>query len=323
MDVVLTVGGEVEVDNQGDLLHVDTTGEQIGGDEDAGGTRTELAHDDVTLALVHVSVHARDGEVALLHLLLQPVHLSAGVAVDDGLGDGERLVEIAESVKLPLLAVNGNLELLDTLKGELVLLHKDANGLAHEPLRDLEHFEGHGSGEEADLDLFRKELEDVIDLVLETAGEHLIGLVEEELLDVVEAEGTTVDHVVHTAGGSNDDVDARLEVADVVADRGTSDAGVDLEVQVVTERDDDLLNLLGELTGGSKDEGLALAKLRVKLGEGSDREGGGLALWFCGKEGGTRKTFSVSWAKDAAANRTDQVREDDRKRGMKEGERKV
>ena len=56
VDVVLPVGGEVEVNDEGDLLDVDTTGEQIGGDEDAGGTRAELAHDDVTLTLVHVSV---------------------------------------------------------------------------------------------------------------------------------------------------------------------------------------------------------------------------------------------------------------------------
>ena len=58
VDVVLAVGGEVEVDDQGDLLDVDTAGEEVRCDEDAGGAGAELAHDDVALALVHVSVHA-------------------------------------------------------------------------------------------------------------------------------------------------------------------------------------------------------------------------------------------------------------------------
>ena len=49
VDVVLTVGGEVEVDNQGDLLHVDTTGERIVDDEDAGGTDPRPRYGDSLL----------------------------------------------------------------------------------------------------------------------------------------------------------------------------------------------------------------------------------------------------------------------------------
>ena len=49
MDVVLPVGWKVVVDDEGDLLDVDTTGEQVGGDQDTGGTGTELAHNNVTL----------------------------------------------------------------------------------------------------------------------------------------------------------------------------------------------------------------------------------------------------------------------------------
>merc|ERR1712137_1393294 len=39
VDVVLPVGGQVVVDNQGHLLDVDTTGQQVRGDEDTGGAR--------------------------------------------------------------------------------------------------------------------------------------------------------------------------------------------------------------------------------------------------------------------------------------------
>lgn len=68
-------------------------------------------HDELTLSTGHVSVHGRDGEIALSHLVREPVDLSAGVAVDDGLGDGQSLVQIAQSLELPVLALNGDVEL--------------------------------------------------------------------------------------------------------------------------------------------------------------------------------------------------------------------
>ena len=75
VDVVLSVGGEVIVDDQGDLLDIDSSGQKVGGDQDSGGARTEFPHDDVTLLLVHVSVHGGHSEVSLMHLLGQPVDL--------------------------------------------------------------------------------------------------------------------------------------------------------------------------------------------------------------------------------------------------------
>ena len=56
MNVVFSVSGEVIVDDEGDLLDVDASGQQVGGDEDSGRARAELAHDDVTFLLVHVAV---------------------------------------------------------------------------------------------------------------------------------------------------------------------------------------------------------------------------------------------------------------------------
>ncbi len=42
VDVVLKGGGEIVVDDEGDLLNVDTTSEEVGGDEDTGGAVAEL-----------------------------------------------------------------------------------------------------------------------------------------------------------------------------------------------------------------------------------------------------------------------------------------
>merc|ERR1711966_254793 len=67
VDVVLTICWQVEVNHEGHLLYINTTGQQISGDENPTRARAELPHDDVTLALIHVTVHARHSEVTLLH----------------------------------------------------------------------------------------------------------------------------------------------------------------------------------------------------------------------------------------------------------------
>jgi len=277
MDVVLLVGGEIVVDDQGNLLDIDTTSQQVGGDQDAGRAGTELLHDDLTLTLLHISVHGRDSELTGSELLGQPVDLSAGVAEDDGLGDGDGLVEIAQGVELPLLLLNGDEELLDTLEGQLILLDQDADGVAHELGGDLHNLNGHGGGQKDDLGGGGKTLENIVDLILETAGEHLIGLIEDEHLHGVGLEGTTVDHVEDTTGGTDDDVGTSLEALHVIADVGTTNAGVALNLHEVTESDDDLLDLLGQLAGRGEDEGLALRVGGVQLLKSRDGEGGGLS----------------------------------------------
>lgn len=60
-----------------------------------------------------------DGE-AHLHLLCQPVDLTLGVAEDDGLRDGQCVVEVAQRVKLPLFSLDSDKELLDAFQSQLI-----------------------------------------------------------------------------------------------------------------------------------------------------------------------------------------------------------
>jgi hypothetical protein len=90
---------------------------------------------------------------------------------------------------------------------------------------------------------------------------------------VVGLEDTTLDHVVDTAGSADDDLGAVLEGLHVVTDAGATNAGVALDVHEVTDGDDDLLDLLGQLAGGGEDKSLAGLDRRVDLLEGRDGEG--------------------------------------------------
>jgi hypothetical protein len=61
-------------------------------------------------------------------------------------------------------------------------------------------------------------------------------------------------------------VGALVELGNVLTDGSATNTGVAVNVEVVAKGDDDLLDLLGELTGGSKDKGLGLLDRGVDLG---------------------------------------------------------
>ena len=221
--------------------------------------------------------HGRHGEFSRMHLLCQPVHLPASVAENDSLCDGDGFVEIAQSVQLPFLLFDRDVELFDTFQGQFVPLHENPNRLSHELLGHLEHIRRHCGREENDLGVLRKELEDLVDLVLETTGQHLVGFIETEDLDGVGPEGPAIDHVIDTTGGADDDVDAVLQFVYVFADVGPTNAGVAFDVHVVAESNDDLLNLLSKLTGRCKDESLGAPDREVEFLEDGDGECCGFA----------------------------------------------
>lgn len=173
VDVVLTVGWKIVVDDQRDLLDINTTGQKIGGNQNTGRTRSELLHNQITLTLVHISVHGRDSEVAGSELVGEPINLSSGIAEDNGLCDGDGFVQIRKGVQLPILLLNSNIKLLDTFEGEFGLLDQDTDRVAHELGGDLKNILGHGGGQKNDLSGLWQELENVVDLFSETALRYM------------------------------------------------------------------------------------------------------------------------------------------------------
>jgi hypothetical protein len=123
----------------------------------------------------------------------------------------------------------------------------------------------------------REELEDVIDLLSETTRQHLIGLIQNEHLHVVSLEDPTLDHVLDTTRSTDDDLGTLLESLHVVTNAGATNAGMALNVHEVTDSDDDLLDLLGQLTGRGQDQSLAGLDVGVKFLQDGDGESGSLS----------------------------------------------
>ena len=62
--------------------------------------------------------------------------------------DRQRVVEVAERVKRPLLPLHGHEELLDAFQRQLVALDEDPDGVGHELARHLEDLVRQGGGDE-------------------------------------------------------------------------------------------------------------------------------------------------------------------------------
>jgi hypothetical protein len=77
-----------------------------------------------------------------------------------------------------------------------------------------------------------------------TYGKHLIGLIKNEHLHRVGLQESSLDHVVDTTWGTNNDLWTILESLHVITNASTTNAGMALDIHEVTNGDNDLLNLL-------------------------------------------------------------------------------
>jgi len=94
VDVVLFFVGEFVVDDETNLLDIDSSGKKISGDEYSGGSSSKFLHDHISVDLVHFSMHGGDSEVLLLHHAGQLNDSLLGVAVDQSLVDVKVSIDV-------------------------------------------------------------------------------------------------------------------------------------------------------------------------------------------------------------------------------------
>ncbi len=123
-------------------------------------------------------------------------------------------------------------------------------------------------------------VEQLGDLGHEAQVRHLVGLVEDGDLDVLERAGAAVDDVAQTARGGDEDVDAALQGVDLVAHRGAAADDLHAQAEDVAVRLERVGDLHGQLAGGGQDDAARLLLLGVAARQGGEErqtEGEGLA----------------------------------------------
>ena len=152
-------------------------------------------------------------------------------------------------------------------------LRADVRGFGEERAGQRDDRARHRGGEQHGLPLLGHHPQDLLDVRQETQIEHLVGLVEDQHLDLAQDELGLVGQVEQAAGGAHDQVDALLQSLDLLFVRG---AAVDREH---LERAGAAARGGGQAGGGDLE---VLGDLDAQLTGGHDHERAGRAVELAG-----------------------------------------
>ena len=200
-----------------DPRHVDAARGNIGRNEQLYLSRPKRLERGGPLCLALVAVDRKGIDAGTLQVADDPVGAVFGAREDQRPVDILDTKDMVEQRLLFLLVDEGHL-LADLFGGRRLRRDRNRDGIVQELLRKRRNFLGHRRREKEILPLPGKQLRHPAQRVDEAHVHHLIGLVEHENLDVVEAKRTLIDQVEQAARGCDEDVDALSKLANLLVD---------------------------------------------------------------------------------------------------------
>ena len=267
VDVDLLVFGALVVDDVRDVVDVDASCGDVGGDQDIDLAVTEGAQSLLASALAQVAVQRTDREAAGGQVLAQAGGGALGAAEDDGAASALGLEDARDDLDF-VHGVNAVDDLLDRVDGLVLVvgvLRADVGRLDHEAAGQGHDGAGHGRGEQHGVAVLGDSAEQGLDVGQEAQVEHLVGFVEDDGFDAGQVQVALAQQVDEAAGRAHDDVGATLEGLDLGLE---GDAAVDFDDagrQVPGSLAQILGDLLGEFAGRQDDEGLRLVRVEEVL----------------------------------------------------------
>lgn len=154
--------GNIVVDDDVDAGNINTTGKDIGSDQDTLVELLERLEAGDTLILSHLRMNADGGEVALDQELVELVGAAHGLDENADLVELESIQQIVELAVLALL-VQVDVVLLQTVKGELgLVVDVDLERVLHKALAHLADLLAQSGREHHDLLVVRGGLENLL-----------------------------------------------------------------------------------------------------------------------------------------------------------------
>lgn len=282
VNIVIDVGGQVVVDDVGNIGDIETTSSNSSGNKDRATARAEHFQSTLTLTLGTITVDSGGGETLVEKEVGQGVGHTLGFDEDEGqTASAVRVEDIQEDGALVVVLNVFNL-LGDVLRGRT----DTADGQEDVVLQEVasQHLDVTGEGGRKHQRLAVVHVGHILafhnaaNLGLETHVQHTIGLIENQVLDVDQRDAATLDKIDKTTRSSNQKITSALDLAELGADIGTTVHNTRADPRAVGELAGLIENLGNKLTGGGENEGgrvrLALtsvAKLAAGLGRSSGR----------------------------------------------------
>ncbi len=206
VNVLGSVVGEIVVDDQVDLLDIDTSSQQIGGDQNSWWSWSEFLHDVNSFGHFHLSSNFRDNKLVLSQFISQLVDSFLSVGENHTLGDDHVLVKLDQSSEFLAVLLHWNVELLNTVQCQLLVLDQNSNWVLHELFSHLNDFWWHGGWEKTDLDVSGKVFENLSDFINESSAKHFIGFIENNDFQEISFQSFLFDQVFNSAGSTDNDL---------------------------------------------------------------------------------------------------------------------
>ncbi len=216
VQVGVVVFGDRVVDHVGDIVHVDSAGGNVGGNQDVLFAGLERSHGALTLLLVEVTVHGGGVEATVVEFFDELRSGALGAGEDHGFAAALGLEDARDDLIL-VEAVRAVDHVLDVrLRQALVGVRRaDVDGLVHKATSKGHDRAGHRCREQHGVTGGRSLREQLLDVGEEPEVEHLVGLVENHHLDVFERQHALAGEVEEAAGGTNNNLCAVFQVSDL------------------------------------------------------------------------------------------------------------
>jgi hypothetical protein len=254
VDVGFGLVGNVHVDDESDILDIDSTGRDIGGDEDGEGALFELLEGALALGLGAVAVDrlgiksvGDDGFAELVGSVF-------GAGEDDGESVVVLITKVLEKEVLFGILVDEADPLLDFFGGGLLGLDGNVGRIVQDGVGEVLDGGSKGGREEEGLLLARKSGDDLFDVAKEAHVKHTVDLIEDEVFHAGEIDVSLVHVIEKATGAGHEDIDTGSHRADL---RVFSDAAEDEgfgKADVLAVGLEALRNLGGEFAGGGENE---------------------------------------------------------------------
>lgn len=202
MDIVVICRGKVKIDDVRNIVYIEASGGDVGGDQNLDEIVLELFESALALALRLVAVNGLGFETARSKLFGKFFHAVLGPAEDEYFFE----IGIVQNVVQ-------NVDFVHALDLHDVLLNVFGSGLRLDGDGDwvFEKFSdqtfdggGHSGGETERVPFGRDIGHDLLDVVHESHIKHLVSFVENDCFNFSELQDSSIDKVEHPPGRADD-----------------------------------------------------------------------------------------------------------------------
>lgn len=309
VDVVVAEFRDVEIDDVRDAGDVDSTPDDIGGDEAANFSVAKVLHHAVATRLGQIAVdgsEAVDG-TGFEKFPVQPFGTEFRAAKHDRLLGLFSFEKVEEDIEFNFVW-DEQVKLVDRIGGDFVERKVHHLGGIHVAFGKLQDRRREGSAEEKGLTGLGAAFEDVLDVITKADVKHPVGFVEDCKFDFVQGEVAAFDVIDDSAWSSDDNGRSFFKLVGLALHRFAAVEADDRELTFAGKFLDFLANLNRQFAGGGQDDrrrfvGFEFDKFQNRQGErGSfSRPGLGLAEEIMLLEG-QRNQGRLDWRRPVVAD---------------------